>query len=54
MDELLNHMIEELNSGRWDDYLNWLSSIYGFKGSIRDAFDPKLIRMYQSWIAETI
>ena len=39
-------MIEELKSGRWDDYLEWLAEVYNFSGSLRDAFHPKMFKMY--------
>lgn len=45
-DKLLTNMIEELKSGRWDDYLEWLAKVYGFKGCLRDAFHPEMFKLY--------
>ena len=53
-DKLLNNMIEELKSGRWDDYLEWLAEVYNFNGCLRDAFHPKMFKMYQEWLSETM
>ena len=33
-DKLLNNMIEELKSGRYNDYIEWLVKVYGFKGYV--------------------
>lgn len=53
-DKLISNMIEELKSGRWDNYLEWLDTVYGFKGCLKDAFHPELFRMYQEWLAKTL
>lgn len=45
-DKLLSNMIEELKSGRWDNYLEWLAKVYGFTGCLRDAFHPEMFRLY--------
>ena len=53
-DKLLTNMIDELKCGRWDDYLEWLAKVYGFKGCLRDAFHPELFRLYQEWLVKTL
>ena len=53
-DKLLSNMIEELKSGRYDDYIEWLAKVYGFKGCLKDAFHPKILRLYYEWLSKTL
>ena len=47
-------MIEELKSGRYNDYIEWLAKVYGFKGCLKDAFHPKMLRLYYEWLSQTL
>ena len=53
-DKLLNNMIEELKSGRYNDYIEWLVKVYGFKGCLKDMFHPKMLRLYYEWLSQTL
>ena len=53
-DKLLSNMIEELKSGRYDDYIEWLAKVYGFKGCLKDMFHPKMLRLYYEWLSQTL
>ena len=53
-DKLLSNMIEELKSGRYNDYIEWLVKVYGFKGCLKDMFHPKILRLYYEWLSQTL
>ena len=45
---------ELLKSGRYNDYIEWLVKVYGFKGCLKDMFHPKILRLYYEWLSQTL